>query len=135
MFWVDDAKFKHLKEAAEAEAAASSTSSPSASISLSAAMKLAGSKQQAVELICEGLMTKVSAVLMVPREEMDPGKAIVVYGLDSLVAIEIRNWITRELEASLQVLELLTSGSFWALSEAVLAKSKLGVRFLAEKEA
>tara|TARA_R110002060_G_scaffold27238_1_gene37051 strand:+ start:186 stop:1022 length:837 start_codon:yes stop_codon:yes gene_type:complete len=135
LFWVDDAKFKHLKEAAEAEAAASSTSSPSASISLSAAMKLAGSKQQAVELICEGLMTKVSAVLMVPREEMDPGKAIVVYGLDSLVAIEIRNWITRELEASLQVLELLTSGSFWALSEAVLAKSKLGVRFLAEKEA
>ncbi|PVH83915.1 putative polyketide synthase [Cadophora sp. DSE1049] len=135
LFWIDDAKFKYLKEAAEAEAAASSTSSPSASISLGAALKFASSKQQAVELVCEGLMTKVSAVLMVPREEMDPSKAIVVYGLDSLVAIEIRNWITRELEASLQVLELLTSGSFWALSEAVLGKSKLGARFLAEKEA
>ncbi|KAH7327102.1 beta-ketoacyl synthase domain-containing protein [Rhexocercosporidium sp. MPI-PUGE-AT-0058] len=137
LFWVDDAKFAYLKKAAEAEAAASSVTigSPNASISLSAALKSAGSKQQAVELICEGLMLKVSAVLMVPREEMDPSKAIVVYGLDSLVAIEIRNWITRELEASLQVLELLTSGSFWALAEAVLGKSKLGVRFLAEKEA
>ncbi|KAL2060742.1 hypothetical protein VTL71DRAFT_9384 [Oculimacula yallundae] len=135
LFWVDEARFVHLKTAAEEEAAASGASSPDAAISLSAALKVASSKQQAVELICEGLMTKVSAVLMVPREEMDPTKAIVVYGLDSLVAIEIRNWITRELEASLQVLELLTSGSFWALSEAVLGKSKLGVRFITEKEA
>ncbi|CZS97698.1 related to polyketide synthase [Rhynchosporium agropyri] len=135
LFWVDDAKFAHLKAAAEEEAAASATSSPNVAVSLSTALKVASSRQQAVELICEGLMTKVSAVLMVPREEMDPSKAIVVYGLDSLVAIEIRNWITRELEASLQVLELLTSGSFWALSEAVLSKSKLGVRFVAEKEA
>ncbi|KAG4440758.1 hypothetical protein IFR05_003745 [Cadophora sp. M221] len=138
LFWVDDAKFSYLKKAAEAEAAAafsaSGSGSAGAAVSLSAALKVAGSKKEAVELICEGLMSKVSAVLMVPREEMDPSKAIVVYGLDSLVAIEIRNWITRELEASLQVLELLTSGSFWALAEAVLGKSKLGVKFWAEKE-
>jgi acyl carrier protein len=35
------------------------------------------------------------------------GDPITVYGLDSLVAIEIRNWITRELEANLQILEIL----------------------------
>jgi hypothetical protein len=49
----------------------------------------------------------------------------VVYGLDSLVAIEIRNWITRELDASLQVLELLTSSSITALAGLILKKSKL----------
>jgi hypothetical protein len=70
-------------------------------------------------------MTKVSAVLMTPREEMDATKPIVVYGLDSLVAIEIRNWITRELDASLQVLELLTSSSITALVGLILKKSKL----------
>jgi Phosphopantetheine attachment site len=70
-------------------------------------------------------MTKVSAVLMFPREEMDPNKPIVMYWLDSLIAIEIRNWITRELEASLQVLELLTSSSITALAETILRKSKL----------
>ncbi len=85
LFWVDDARFSHLKSAAEAQASELSSSSPSISISLSAALRVASSKQQAVELVCEGLMTKVSAVLMVPREEMDPSKAIVVYGLDSLV--------------------------------------------------
>ncbi|EKD12633.1 beta-ketoacyl synthase domain-containing protein [Drepanopeziza brunnea f. sp. 'multigermtubi' MB_m1] len=142
LFWVNDAKFAHLRCAAEAEAEAaasasasglssSSSSSPITSISLGTALSVARSREEAVDLICEGLMTKVSAVLMVPREEMDASKAIVIYGLDSLVAIEIRNWITRELEASLQVLELLTSGSFWALAETVLGKSKLAARFVA----
>lgn len=137
LFWVDDAKFAHLKAAAELTASelSASSSSPAAAVSLSAALKAARSREQAVELVCEGLMMKVSAVLMVPREEMDASKAIVVYGLDSLVAIEIRNWITRELEASLQVLELLTSGSFWALAEAVLSKSKLGARFAEKAQA
>lgn len=124
LFWVDDAKFKYLKEAAEAEQATLSTAS--ASVSLSSAVKSASSYEGALQLVTEGLMDKVSAVLMVPREEMDQSRPIVVYGLDSLVAIEIRNWITRELEASLQVLELLTSSSITALAATILSKSKLG---------
>lgn len=124
LFWVDDAKFKHLKAAADAEAASPPTSS-TAAVSLSSALKAAKDYKQVTELVSEGLMTKVSAVLMFPREEMDASKPIVVYGLDSLVAIEIRNWITRELEASLQVLELLTSSSITALAETILKKSKL----------
>jgi NADPH:quinone reductase-like Zn-dependent oxidoreductase len=132
LFWVDDVKFKYLKAAADAEAASLSTSSSTATVSLSSALKAAQDYKQATELVSEGLMTKVSAVLMFPREEMDASKPIVVYGLDSLVAIEIRNWITRELEASLQVLELLTSSSITALAETILKKSKL-VSF--EKEA
>ncbi|KAE9366807.1 putative polyketide synthase [Stipitochalara longipes BDJ] len=132
LFWVDDAKFKYLKAAADAEAASLSTSPSTATVSLSSALKAAKDCKQATDLVSEGLMTKVSAVLMFPREEMDATKPIVVYGLDSLVAIEIRNWITRELEASLQVLELLTSSSITALAETILKKSKL-VSF--EKEA
>jgi hypothetical protein len=124
LFWIDDAKFKYLKETAEAEQANLSTTAPS--ISLSSAVKSSKSYEEAVQLVSNGLMDKVSAVLMVPREEMDQSRPIVVYGLDSLVAIEIRNWITRELEASLQVLELLTSSSITALAEMILKKSRLG---------
>jgi len=123
MFWANDGKFTRLRLAAEAESANNNTAA--ATLSLSRALKQAHSWDQALNLVCDGLMNKVSAVLMVPREEMDPSKAIVVYGLDSLVAIEIRNWITRELEVSLQVLELLTSSSILALAETILTKSKL----------
>ncbi|EHK96119.1 putative Phthiocerol synthesis polyketide synthase type I PpsC [Glarea lozoyensis 74030] len=124
LFWVDDAKFTHLKTSALLAQAQQSSSSPK-TISLSSSLKSAQSHDQALETVVEALLTKVSAVLMVPREEMDPSKPIVVYGIDSLVAIEIRNWITRELEASLQVLELLTSSSVRALGERILGKSKL----------
>lgn len=124
LFWVDDARFAHLKSAAAALSASSSDAS-SANISLSSALKQATSHEKALDLVVDGLITKVSAVLMVPREEMDAARPIVVYGLDSLVAIEIRNWITRELEASLQVLELLTSSSIRALGATILSKSKL----------
>jgi len=130
-FWVDDTRFSYLKSAAAAEAENLSTTT--ATVSLSSALKACKSQEQALELVCEGLMTKVSAVLMVPREEMDASRPIVVYGLDSLVAIEIRNWITRELEASLQVLELLTSSSITALAETILKKSKLA-NFEVKKE-
>ncbi|TVY85582.1 Reducing polyketide synthase [Lachnellula suecica] len=132
-FWVDDARFSQLKTAAAAEAEHLSTAVPV--VSLSSALKVCKSPEQALELVCEGLMTKVSAVLMFPREEMDASRPIVVYGLDSLVAIEIRNWITRELEASLQVLELLTSTSITALAGTILKKSKLANFDEVKKEA
>ena len=123
LFWLDDAKFKYLKAAAAAKQEHLSNALPS--VSLSSALQATRSYEQAASLVCEGLMTKVSAVLMVPREEMDASKPIVAYGLDSLVAIEIRNWITRELDASLQVLELLTCSSILGLAELILKKSKL----------
>ena len=59
------------------------------------------------------------------REEMDRSKSIVVSGLDSLVAIEIRNWSRKRAGGNLQVSELLTSSSFMSLALMILKKSKL----------
>lgn len=58
-------------------------------------------------------------------DDMDPLKPIVAYGLDSLVAIEIRNWIARELEATLQIVEILASQSLVSLTTLILAKSTM----------
>jgi len=63
-------------------------------------------------------------VLML-EDEIDPSRPIVFYGLDSLVAIEVRNWITRELDANLQVLVLLASPSILNLAETIAKASKL----------
>ncbi|KAI1499706.1 hypothetical protein F5X99DRAFT_430330 [Biscogniauxia marginata] len=124
-FWTPDAKCKHLREAAEAAAAADASSGATKAISYNAALKAAKTLEKAEKVVCEGLASKLAAVMMMELEDIDVTRSLSHYPLDSLVAIEIRNFITREFEATLQVLELLSSGSTQTLAKAVCVKSKL----------
>lgn len=124
-FWTDDAKFKAMRIAADEEAAARNEASANAMISFHAALKAAKTRAEAEDVVCRGLVDKISSVLMMEAEELDVTRSLSHYPLDSLVAIEIRNFITREFEANLQVLELLSSGSIQTLAKGVCAKSKL----------
>ncbi|KAL8352513.1 hypothetical protein RB601_002706 [Gaeumannomyces tritici] len=123
-FWASDAKFKHLRLAMEAQAAQGEGGGIS-TVSFGAAAKAAKSLEEAESAVCRGLVDKISTVLMLEPEEMDVTRSLSHYPLDSLVAIEIRNFIAREFEANMQVLELLSSGSIQALARAVCVKSKL----------
>ena len=123
-FWTNDAKFKRLRAAAEA-ASGDSSDSNNTSISFNAALKASGSLEEAQDVVCKGLLSKLPSVLMLEAEDMDVSKSLSNYALDSLVAIEVRNYITREFEANLQVLELLSSGSIESLAKTICAKSKL----------
>ncbi|GAB7351697.1 hypothetical protein MBLNU459_g2290t2 [Dothideomycetes sp. NU459] len=121
-FYASDAKFTYLRRAVEA--ALQGSAGTKAAVSVSQAVKQAQSKDEALQVITEGLVNKLSSVLMIPAEDMDVAREITAYGLDSLNAIELRNWITKELQANLQVLELLTSGSLSNLAEVILKKMK-----------
>ena len=125
-FWVDDPKFSLLRKAAEKASSIDVENVPK--VSLDAAIKAAKTDDEIHGIIYSALTSKLSAVLMLPVEEMDPAVPVVSYGLDSLVAIEIRNWINRELNANFQVLELLTSVSLAALVETVIKKRSTTVK-------
>jgi hypothetical protein len=122
-FWSNDAKFVHVLRAAEA----ASTSATTTKISWSAAFKAAASRAEAEQVVCNALVEKIAEVISMEPEELDVSRAISHYPLDSLTAIEVRNFITRMFEANLQVLELLASGSIESLAKAVCVKSKVGV--------
>ncbi|KAI1424757.1 ketoacyl-synt-domain-containing protein [Xylaria sp. FL1777] len=124
-FWTDDAKCKYLREAAEAAAAADTSAGVSKTISYNVAVKAAKTLDEAEQVVCAGLVSKLAAVMMMEIEDLDVTRSLSHYPLDSLVAIEIRNFITREFEATLQVLELLSSGSIQTLAKVVCVKSKL----------
>ncbi|KAI1330121.1 putative PKS-like enzyme [Xylariaceae sp. FL0255] len=123
-FWTQDAKCKYLREAAEALVAAD-TSTATKVISYNAAIKAAKTLEEAEQVVCDGLVSIFAAAMMMELEDLDITRSLSHYPLDSLVAIEIRNFITREFEATLQVLELLSSGSIQTLSKVKCAKSKL----------
>jgi hypothetical protein len=118
--WMLDSKFSRIRPS-DLDTAAKST----AKVSLSQSLKQASSVGEAEALVYGGLVDRVSTILMIVKDEIDGRQPIAAYGLDSLVAVEIRNWITRETGASLQVLELLSSGSLIALSQLVVKKSAL----------
>jgi aryl carrier-like protein len=125
-FWAQDAKFSILREAAETQASGSQRDGTT--VSLRVALKSASSRETAIQMCYDGLVAKLAEVLGISRDEMDPSIRVSSLGLDSLVAIEIRNWIAREAEANVQVLELLSSGSLIALAETILTKSKLSIQ-------
>lgn len=55
-------------------------------------------------------------------EPMEPAKPLSSYGLDSLSAVEIRNWLRMELGVELTTLEISSTTSLMALCEKILSK-------------
>ena len=79
--------------------------------------------ESATQVVYDNVAAKFSSILMIPAEDIVPSKPIVDYGLDSLVSVEIRNWIARELGAKMQLLEVLNSSSLRALAATIVRKS------------
>ncbi|KAG0155247.1 hypothetical protein PDIDSM_821 [Penicillium digitatum] len=126
-FWVTDTKLSHLLRLSTLAGAGELTESAQNGTEIPPALAIRQSKthEDAEAVVGAAVLKKISSILMRPMEDLDPAAPITVYGLDSLVAIEIRNWISRELEANLQILEILTSESIPALSDTILNKSGL----------
>ncbi|RDW79928.1 hypothetical protein BP6252_04566 [Coleophoma cylindrospora] len=56
------------------------------------------------------------------EEPLEPAKSLSAYGLDSLSAVELRNWVRAEIGAELTMLEVVNSASLFALGEKIITK-------------
>lgn len=87
----------------------------------------------ASDLLCLGLMEKISNLAMTPLDEQNGSRPLTAYGLDSICAIEMRNWVKRDLGAMLGLQDLLYSASIKNLSRKIATTSELQEKFSAEK--
>lgn len=62
---------------------------------------------------------------MINGDDIHLKKRITAYGLNSLVAVELRNSISKMLEASVPLMELMSSTSMEQLPIAIATKSEL----------
>lgn len=127
-FYATDAKFSHLRAALLAASGDADASSGSENLSIGQQLRKCTTAEEAHEIVTHGLRDKLGAILMLPEEVMaarQGNTSITAFGLDSLNAIELRNWIGKELQTHLQVLELLTSGRVADLAGLVLRKSRI----------
>lgn len=122
-YYANDPRFARLKAdclaAAEREGM---TARPA--VSPGSAFRAAKSDEEAANIAAQGILDKLSEVLTISVQDLDVARNITSYGLDSLTAIELRNWIAKELRANLQILELLSSGTINDLAALVVQKTR-----------
>ncbi|KAI9931216.1 hypothetical protein ASPWEDRAFT_166836 [Aspergillus wentii DTO 134E9] len=68
--------------------------------------------EEAIQLVCKALMHKISALEMIPMDKMNASSPLTDYGLDLISAIELRNWVMRDMgAATLGLQDILSSPS------------------------
>ncbi|KAL2845826.1 hypothetical protein BJX68DRAFT_277264 [Aspergillus pseudodeflectus] len=71
---------------------------------------------KAAQHISSALIAKLSQITGIPREAIDPAKPVhAADGINSLVAVELRNWFEKKVGAEVAVLEILGGGSILEL--------------------
>jgi hypothetical protein len=91
---------------------------------LTAELKEAKTLEQATSVVCEALKRKIALHLSVPVENINPSNPVSEYGVDSHVAVELRNWVTRVMNCTVPILQIIASSTMDLSS--YIASQKLG---------
>ena len=127
-FWMSDSKFSVLRLAYRASRSGDlfgSSNDGSKPASLTQQLAKAKSFDEGRSLVLDALTVKIADVLMKSAEDVSPASPMVSYGLDSLVAVEVRNWIARELEVKVSMFDLVSGNSLEQLAAVVVMKSRV----------
>lgn len=79
--------------------------------------------------LAQALQAQLAVLLRIQAaEEIDLSKPLATYGVDSIVAIELRSWLadTTEGKAKLSVLEILNADSLHAVAKMVSSRARKG---------
>lgn len=84
-----------------------------------ASLRQVSSDEEAGQLVTEWYQSKVAHMLGLKVEDVDAGLPVRAYGMDSLMAIDLKNWFSREMGADIQVFHLLGNKSLAAVAREV----------------
>jgi NADP-dependent 3-hydroxy acid dehydrogenase YdfG len=110
--WWLDKKFSHLVRAMEDHLALENVTqvaketTPAIIVTVDNAIR-AGDIQNAGEIITEAIMERVASLLMIPSEGIAASKSVANYGVDSLIAVELRSWLILLFGSEIPLLKLL----------------------------
>lgn len=99
-----------------------------AAVSLASKLSAVSASQDpaaAASIITDALVRRLAEILRIPPSEVDPTRAMYRYGVDSLVALEVRNWISKEMKANMALLEILAATPMEMFAVQIAKKSKL----------
>ncbi|KAL8860211.1 MAG: hypothetical protein Q9178_003475 [Gyalolechia marmorata] len=95
-----------------------------------ALLSAATSIEDAAKIVTEGVTNKLAKALRVDTESIDVKKPLHQYGVDSMLAVELRNWFAKMCKANVAVFDIVGAGSFEELGERVARRSELCREFV-----
>ncbi|PYI32692.1 putative polyketide synthase [Aspergillus indologenus CBS 114.80] len=117
--WLKKPMFGHLTGHERAGGSAG------ASDSIAGALQRAESLASAHAVAMAAIAEKLSKALSIAVTDMDASKPLHQYGVDSLVAVELRSWFAKELQAEMAVFDILGGATLTSVAQMATSKSKL----------
>ncbi|TGO59558.1 hypothetical protein BCON_0043g00160 [Botryotinia convoluta] len=119
--WMTRPMFRHFSLIDRDSADASSTKQR---VDSELILRQSASMEIAVGHAIEWIITKVAQILGTKAEEMDVNKPVHINGINSLVAVELRNWFGKKIGADVAVFEILGNMSIGDLAKYAISKSR-----------
>lgn len=115
----DEASNKTQSSAAGAPSAA-------AAVDHAALFREATDDKARARIVSAALAEKLARAMMMSADNVDPDRPLSAYGVDSLMAVELRNWIVREFGAVLGMWEMMNGDRvIKAIAETIVQKSNM----------
>ncbi|OLN83448.1 Lovastatin diketide synthase LovF 5 [Colletotrichum chlorophyti] len=89
----------------------------------------ASSWEEVRKIVLDALLLKMARMLSIDLSNLDTGKPLHAYGIDSLMAVELRSWLIKELGAEVSVFDITNNSSLYQLAEIAAKKSNLRKQF------
>ncbi|RJE22580.1 polyketide synthase [Aspergillus sclerotialis] len=79
-----------------------------------------------IQIVLRALAVKLAGAMSISTEDVEPSKPLSTYGVDSLMAVDLRNWIGKEFGATVAVFDIMGSGvPLASIADLVAAKSTI----------
>lgn len=122
-YWINDDRFAGLRNQHQSN----SSSKGGSTISLREELGQCSCEDAATatDLITSAMVERLAKLMMMPESDVDAGKPLSTYGVDSLVAVEVRNWIARETGVDVSVFDIMANIPIRTLAADLVGKCKL----------
>ncbi|KAM5465923.1 Type I Iterative PKS [Microsporum audouinii] len=118
--WRSDPRFTGLQlRPGAAHAAGLVTPATSLSSLKQTLAEATATEQPVAPLITHAVIGKLSEMFATPVSEIDPSMPLSHYGVDSLVAVELRNWMVAQSGCEMSIFDVMGSASLSALADKI----------------
>ncbi|KAI9711735.1 MAG: Type I Iterative PKS [Bogoriella megaspora] len=122
--WMHRPLFKHFYNRGNGESSQLAAKQLGGQVDVVSALTQAASVEEAGAVVTAALIQRLSSILSIEPELLDENRPMHAYGVDSLVAVDIRNWIAKDIRADLAIFDILGAASMKDTGMLVAGRSK-----------